>query len=271
MDDAKLLIVDDDEIDRKIINRLLKQYNEIDEAYNCKECLVAVNKIKYDCIIVDYLLPDCNGLELIQAIKKAEIDVPIIATTGHGDEMLVVQMMRAGAYDYLPKDKITAELITRVVEGAIKYHKAEKNRIKAEADFKILYDSAPVGLWRTSISDGKFLSLNKYCKDILGFKDGIDIYANDLYKDKNRREELLIKLKENKEVKDFEIEIVLPDGTCKWISLVAKIYSDYLEGCLKDITKEKQLEQEIKRLQENFSNTLLSMKEDMENRLQKYQ
>ncbi len=270
-----LLIVDDDEYDRKAISRSLRKDNidiDIDEVPDCRSCLIAIQKKKYDCIIIDYLLPDCNGLELIHDIKKMGIDIPIIATTGHGDEMLVVQMLKIGAYDYIPKDKITPELMIRTIEGAIKYHQVEKDKLKAESNYQTLYDTAPIGLWRTAISNGKFISLNKYCKDILGFKEGIDIHACDLYKDKNKREELLDDLHKHGEIKDFEIEIVLPDGSHKWISLTAKIYEnkDYLEGCLRDITKEKMMEEELKDLKEQMLSTLSSIREDVHCRMENY-
>lgn len=268
------IVADDDKIDRKIIIKVLNSLNaDIDEVTDCKECLEYICKNNYDCAIIDHVMPDCNGIELIETLRKKEIDIPVIITTGHGDEILVVKMLKAGAYDYIPKDKMSPELMTHSVKGALKWHRSERLRKQAEKEYKNLYETAPIGLWRTSIDDGSIIRINKYCRDVLNIKNQYQIKSVNLYKDKYKRQELINLLTSNKEVENFEAELIIPpDNSKKWVSINAKIYKDYgyIEGCLKDITKEKEMEEELLSLKNKFTNMTNNIICDVEKRMASY-
>jgi PAS domain S-box-containing protein len=107
-------------------------------------------------------------------------------------------------------------------------------------DYKDLYNEAPVGLWRTSIEDGKFLHANEATVNILGFSSFEELskcLSTDLY-DKDIREDLLKELKEVKEISDFQFTMRRKDGKEITVSLSAKINADkgYLEGTIRDVT-----------------------------------
>jgi phosphoserine phosphatase RsbU/P len=68
----------------------------------------------YDLLITDIEMPGLSGLELIKNIRKAEIEIPILAITGFGDMDLTIELMRAGCNDYLDKPFCMQELIDRV-------------------------------------------------------------------------------------------------------------------------------------------------------------
>lgn len=113
-------------------------------------------------------------------------------------------------------------------------------------DYRKLYESAPVGLWQTSIEKGQFLSANKEACDILGFDDFEDLstfVATDLY-DANTREELLKNLFKFKEVKDYPVTMTRKDGKEISVLLSAKIHPDkgYIEGTIRDVTENISLE-----------------------------
>lgn len=107
-------------------------------------------------------------------------------------------------------------------------------------DYKELCNSAPVGLWRTQIKDGKFLFANDAFLDILGFSSFQELSqfcSTDLY-DKKVRTEILEILNEAKEIKDFKVIMTGKNGYNVIVLLSAKIHPDkgYIEGTLKDIT-----------------------------------
>lgn len=110
-------------------------------------------------------------------------------------------------------------------------------------DYKELYNSATVGLWRTSISDGKFLNLNSAVANILGYDDVDDLAAHrasDLYEKIYDRQSLIEELEKLREVTDFEVCMKKKDGSPVWVSISAKMYpdKDYIEGSIRNITCE---------------------------------
>jgi len=124
-----ILLVDDDELDRKAIIRLLErcapsihvdQASEFDSA-----CISLAESNGYDCILIDYNLPGKNGLSLVSEIqrKSAHQYSAIIVITGEGDEAVAVDVMKAGAHDYLVKNSINEPGLTRALQNA--YQKAQ--------------------------------------------------------------------------------------------------------------------------------------------------
>ncbi len=124
----QILIVDDDEVDRIALQRALKSTHldvVISEAANAEIALRMIDRNDCDCIFLDYNLPGANGLVLTQRIRRQGIKTPIIVLTGQGDEQTAVELMKAGASDYLPKSKLSSESVSRLVRSAIKVHQAE--------------------------------------------------------------------------------------------------------------------------------------------------
>ena len=99
----KILLVDDDKVDRMAIERFTREENlpyDIDTAASVTQARNRLQTNRFDVVILDYLLPDGTGLELL-----AELDgTPSIILTGSGNELVAVEALRMGAYDYLIKD-----------------------------------------------------------------------------------------------------------------------------------------------------------------------
>ena len=74
-----------------------------------------------DCVLLDYLLPGKDGLEVVRDLRSSGNQVPVIVLTGQGDERLAAEVIRAGATDYLPKNGLTAELIGRALRNALRH------------------------------------------------------------------------------------------------------------------------------------------------------
>ena len=124
----KILVVDDDLVDRMAVTRCLQQADldlEIAEANNADSSIAILQKNNFDCICLDYLLPDRNGLELVKQLESLAIKVPAIVLTGQGDEQIAVELMKAGVYDYLPKSKISPKILARMLTNTIRLHRAE--------------------------------------------------------------------------------------------------------------------------------------------------
>jgi signal transduction histidine kinase len=121
----RVLIIDDSPADQEIYRRLLLEnpgytYDFL-EAESGEMGLSLCLSSQPDCVLLDYLLPDLNGLQFLDALG-GEADpprFPVIMLTGYGNEMIVAEAMRAGAADYLPKDLLSAENLGRAVSNAV--------------------------------------------------------------------------------------------------------------------------------------------------------
>lgn len=130
----KILVVDDDAVDRMAVRRaLLKTDLDVDlsEAEDGATAQSTLNASQFDCILIDYFLPDQNGLELVKHLRHREIDTPLVVLTGQGDEQVAVDVMKAGAADYLSKARIAPATLARSVRSAIRLHRAEQTAYAA--------------------------------------------------------------------------------------------------------------------------------------------
>jgi two-component system, sensor histidine kinase and response regulator len=124
----KVLVIDDDEIDRLSVIRAFKGADfqvELLEAIDCATGIALANSHQFDCIFIDYRLPDGNGIELIQKLREQGIRVPIISLTGQSDDRVAVDLMKAGASDYLSKSQISPAQLRQVFQNAIRVYAAE--------------------------------------------------------------------------------------------------------------------------------------------------
>ena len=132
MDDRlSLLIVDDDDVDRVALRRALKQAGvraDISEAAGGDEALETLARERFDCIFLDYQLPGADGLQVLRAIRNAGVQTPVIALTGQGDEQTAVELMKAGAADYMGKGQLSAERLSRSLRHAMALFRSEEAR-----------------------------------------------------------------------------------------------------------------------------------------------
>ena len=105
---AKILIVDDAALTRKLLSDILKQegYEIIGEAENNKEAMDKFNAFKPDLVMMDILMPsenDVDKIEVIRHIIKNDKDAKIVMISTLGQHSLVVESIQAGAQDFIVK------------------------------------------------------------------------------------------------------------------------------------------------------------------------
>ena len=82
---------------------------------------------RFDLIFLDHILNDGTSIEFLNDLDKKSIKTPVIVVTGHGDEMLASQVIQMGAYEYLPKSRINAESLFRVINNTL-----ERSRLRSD-------------------------------------------------------------------------------------------------------------------------------------------
>lgn len=101
---VRLLMVDDNKEHVDLcVEYLPKEEFSLDPAYTAMEALSKLKSNSYDIIVLDYALPDMNGIELMKKIKPMGLQIPMIFVSAYDDPDLSFEAMRAGACDYVVK------------------------------------------------------------------------------------------------------------------------------------------------------------------------
>jgi signal transduction histidine kinase/DNA-binding response OmpR family regulator len=113
-----LVIIEDEEAHLQLMKRAIsKDFPRvlIDHFPDASSCLEAIDRLKPDLIVSDYLLPGLSGLEFLEQLRLKNNTTPVIMITGQGDESTAVRALKSGAADYVVK---TAEFF-RLLPGTI--------------------------------------------------------------------------------------------------------------------------------------------------------
>ena len=118
-----------------------------------------------DVILLDLGLQDSRGFDTFASIQEWAQDLSIIMLTGHDDEELAMQLVRAGAQDYLLKSEINGTLLTRTVRYALERKSAELLLRSSDAKFASALRSCPDAVTISRLADGRFVEVNDgFCR-----------------------------------------------------------------------------------------------------------
>jgi PAS domain S-box-containing protein len=121
----KILLVDDAPEDRAIIKHYLFQDPAYDyliwEEESVENALAMYQIVRPDCLLLDYTLPDCDGLQFLTHLSEhmREQAPAVVMLTGTGSEVVAVEAMKRGVQDYLHKDVLNRERLWHAVANAI--------------------------------------------------------------------------------------------------------------------------------------------------------
>lgn len=126
-----LLFVDDDTSYMAVAQHLLSKYQgrkfEILWKQNGREAITVLEQNPgIDLLLIDYYLPDVNGLDVTRQIREKNIDTPIIFLTSNRDFRLAIEAMRYGVEDYLVKDEAVDSVLPRTIVNILERVKLKK-------------------------------------------------------------------------------------------------------------------------------------------------
>ena len=164
----KVLIVDDSPEDRAIYKRHInKKFNsscDLIECENGQEGIDSCKRENPDCILLDYSLPDMDGLEFLSLINERGYSGAVIMLTGQGSEAVAVEAMKGGADDYLVKNNFSSASLFKAITKSVNHNKMdETKKWKTQA----LVDPLTQVLNRNAYN----LTMEQTIRDIQRYKD----------------------------------------------------------------------------------------------------
>lgn len=270
----KILLVEDDEVDRMAVSRALKTTAlsaDIVAAIDCQSAIAILNQQRFDCVLMDYRLPDGDGLQLVQQIRDLGLKLPLIVLTGQGDEQIAVQLMKLGASDYLPKSKLAPEMLTRSLRNAVRIYRAETEAAQAterlresEERYRLVLEGSNDGIW-----DWDLVTHHIYCNDrlyeITGLssakvKANYDLFCRLLHpEDRLRISQAVGQHLQNNTELDVEFRLLHTSGEYRYCTARGKAWRDdngrpfRMSGIVSDVTERKHAEDSIRFLAEASS------------------
>lgn len=178
-----VLLIEDSEDDALLVLRVLKQsgftlhWQRVETASTLEQALI--QRTDWDVIISDYRLPGFNAHTALEIIKQHQLDLPFIVVSGTIGETTAVELMRAGAQDYLMKDNLVRlpEAVRREVRDArirVERHKTTLDLAIAQERLQLAIEGSDIGIWDWDIKTGK-IQINDRCAAMLGYQpDDID-------------------------------------------------------------------------------------------------
>ncbi len=256
-----IVIVDDAAEDRAACRRYLRQDSEwkytILEAATGERALEICRESQPDCILLDYRLPDMDGLEVLMALTGGEGEnqnvLPVVMLTGADEVSLAVEAMRAGAQDFINKNRLTPVDLQRAVRNAIARVELSRKVREKEMRFRTLTEAMPQLAW-TCAADGKCDYLSRRWSEFTGRPAETDLgyeWLGALHPDDLARTQKVWAMSVDSG-SDYEVEFRLrrADGVYRWhlaralpIKDAAGLVTHWFGTCT-DIEDRKQSERE---------------------------
>lgn len=282
----RILYVEDDVVDRMACRRWFAQDTfdyefVLSEAETAQEGLQLARTQPLDCVLLDYNLPDMNGLEFLTELKndQEEIPVPVIMLTGADNASVAVESIKLGAQDYVVKDPNLQylELLPSVIQRVLRDVLAQKEKTemelslaRAEAKYRFLVEQIPAITYSTELdAPGKLLfispqiiQLGYTAEELLADTEGILKLLHP--EDKTLVYSKITSSHESGESLRCECRLLTRSGEVRWFLNEASMLRHeldeppFLQGILIDITNDKVVEEELlqhrRRLEELVTN-----------------
>ena len=249
---STVLVVEDDKGLSRLIAKSLKTINfAVEVVHSGADAIDWIAKNSPLITLMDYRLQDMTARQVVDSLRDRNIEFPFIIMTGHGDEKVAVEMMKAGARDYIVKQGQFFELLPSVIKWVFKELETEKQLTKAnnaleksEREYRSIVDNALVGVYKSNIK-GDIIYVNHALSNMFGYVTPEEMMSGSImqiYKSKEDRDTLLTKLQASGGVDEFECECVKKDGSDIDIILTATLEDSTISGMMINITSRKRME-----------------------------
>ncbi|AUX48820.1 uncharacterized protein SOCE26_103610 [Sorangium cellulosum] len=257
----RALLVEDSEQDARLILRELKRggYDPSHERVHTPEAMAAaLERHPYDVVLCDHSMPRFDSLAALRLINERGLDLPFIIVSGSIGEMIVAEVMRSGAHDYVLKSDIRrlVPAIERSLRDAAERRERRRAEIalkESEERFALAVQGSRDGLWDWNLATGGAY-YSERLKDILGCGEGALGDSPESFlrlvheEDRSRVASALRDHLERGEPYDVEFRRRTETGELRWLCSRGQARWDDLgkatrmAGSISDITARKQAE-----------------------------
>lgn len=137
------------------------------QATSLGEAVARLDEDKPDVVLLDLGLPDSSGLDSVSTLETWIDEVPIIVLTGLEDRQTALRAVQKGVQDYLTKDCITGDILTRVIRYAIERKEHERRLRSVEDRYRMVFENSAVAI---TVADEalRLVSWNQVAEELLG-------------------------------------------------------------------------------------------------------
>ncbi len=232
MTGPRILLVDEDPQDRSLAVLVLSRDLEkprIVEAGSANEFAKAVARGAFDVVVTEERLSWSGGIDVVETLREARSDVPVIVFTQTADVETAVQAMRIGVFEYIVKSSKGFLRLGGAVREALEASEQEHQVARSEPWLQTLLDRANVGVFRSTL-DERLIEANPAVLRLLGvgsIKEALEVdLPTHFLGTEGGRADLLQRLNSEGELQARVVELERPDGTKIWLNLTEVLLLD---------------------------------------------
>ncbi len=172
---TRILLIEDNPGDARLLKETLGEQKEplylLERAPNLREGLGRLSRGNLDLVLLDLFLPDSSGVSTLESALKAANQVPIIVLTGLNNTETAMKSLKEGAQDFLVKDNLSREVLTRSISYSIERYRLHKKLQEDEERYYLVAQGSHDGLWDWDLQSDRIYFSPRW-KLMLGYADG---------------------------------------------------------------------------------------------------
>lgn len=254
----KILLVEDNPADARIVQELLAVSDEPSQVVaktTLAEALTALGTSEFDVVILDLSLPDSVGLSTFSAVHEAN-RCPVVVVSGLDERSVALEAVKLGAQDYLVKDQLTSELLTRSLAYAIERGHLQESLRASEERFRQLAENIRDVFWIYEASADRLTYISPAYESLWGqplpeLPMTPEQFFDNVVSDDRPNILRVFRQRAASVGYDEQYRIERPDGNVRWIRDRAVPLSDGHDGVYRvvglaeDTTVRKELEHQV--------------------------
>jgi PAS domain S-box-containing protein len=262
----RTLVVDDGEKTARLVRQHLGRggYDaEVTRVTTAEEMREALLRSAWDLVIADHRMPGFGGLDALRVLQSTGRDVPFIIVSSQITEARAIELMRAGAHDYLMEDQLprllpVVERELREAQLRRERHRTEEALRASEQRYRELFENAYDMVFTVDL-DGRFTSINRAAEAITGYsrEEALTMRIDEVLAPEDAPLVERVRLRPELAAVSRELlhaTVIGRDGSripieVSWRLIVRNGRTSGIEGIARDMTERRRLEEQLRQAQ----------------------